>query len=104
MTAPTCFLSHVERVAACRAMFMKYVCQSTRSDMNANHLAEAGKAQGRDASTGSTGRSADELVLAPAGVLDLVLRDLVVHHTGRDAQELRRVLLDAVADAQPLQE
>src|SRR5437867_7159453 len=30
ITAPTCLRSQVERVAACRAMFMKYVCQSTR--------------------------------------------------------------------------
>src|SRR6202162_1268199 len=35
ITAPTCFLGHVARVATCRAMFMKYVCQSTRSGMAA---------------------------------------------------------------------
>src|SRR6266851_10383389 len=35
MTAPTCFLGHVARVATCFAMFMKYVCQSTRSGIAA---------------------------------------------------------------------
>jgi hypothetical protein len=31
ITAPTCFRGQVERVAAWWAMFMKYVCQSTRA-------------------------------------------------------------------------
>src|ERR1700757_2502266 len=31
MTAPTCLRGHVARVATWRAMFMKYVCQSTLS-------------------------------------------------------------------------
>src|SRR5881296_4151181 len=30
ITAPTCLRSQVERLATWRAMFMKYVCQSTR--------------------------------------------------------------------------
>src|SRR6185436_1851905 len=41
---------------------------------------------------------ADELVLAPARVLDLVLRDLVVHDARRDTEELRGVLLHPIAD------
>jgi hypothetical protein len=35
MTAPTCFLGQVARVATWCAMFMKYVCQSTRSGIPA---------------------------------------------------------------------
>src|SRR5215831_16805534 len=41
ITAPTCLRGQVDRVETCRAMFMKYVCQSTRCSLIGAHYARA---------------------------------------------------------------
>src|ERR1700730_17355047 len=48
ITAPTCLRGQVERDATCPAMFMKYVCQSTRCSVIAGIMPEPSKRPAAD--------------------------------------------------------
>src|SRR5262247_2968519 len=95
MTAPTCFRGQVDRVDTCRAMFMKYVCQSTRSDTRRIMPEEPGRRPGAS--------NVSESIIPMNRGRGVVVTGLgAVTAIGRRVEEFWRNLTDGVCGIRPI--